>query len=155
MEPLSKRSTASDPMIGGLLRLLSETVRDQILSDVGARGYTDIRRAHLSVFQFPSPDGVAPSVLAARAHMTKQSMNYLLGELEDRGYLERRRTATDRRSRELFLTSRGKRLMEAMRSSVREIEDTWRRLLGRDRFGNMKSALMDVYESGSRKKAAS
>jgi DNA-binding MarR family transcriptional regulator len=82
-------------------------------------------------------------------------MNYLLGELEDRGYLERRRTATDRRSRELFLTSRGKRLMEAMRSSVREIEDTWRRLLGRDRFGKMKSALMDVYESGSRKKGAS
>lgn len=154
MTPSSKRSFASEPLIGGLLRLLSETVRDQILSDVGARGYTDIRRAHLSVFQFPSPDGVAPSVLATRANMTKQSMNYLLGELEDRGYLERRHTATDGRSREIFLTSRGKRLVEVMRSSVREIEETWRRLLGKDRFGEMKSSLMDVYESHSTKEAA-
>jgi DNA-binding MarR family transcriptional regulator len=138
-------------MIGGLLRLLSETVRDQILRDIGARGYTDIRRAHLSVFQFPSPDGVSPSVLAARAHMTKQSMNYLLGELEERGYLERRRTATDQRSRVIFLTARGKRLVEAMRSSVREIEETWRRLLGTDKFREMRSALMKVHESHLRK----
>jgi DNA-binding MarR family transcriptional regulator len=87
--------------------------------------------------------------------MTKQSMNYLLGELEDRGYLERRQTATDGRSREIFLTSRGKRLVEVMRSSVRETEETWRRLLGKDRFGEMKSSLMDVYESSSAKEATS
>ena len=94
-------------------------------------------------------------MLATRANVTKQSMNYLLGELEDRGYLERRQTATDGRSREIFLTSRGKRLVEAMRGSVQEIEETWTRLLGKDRFGEMKSSLMDVYESPSRKQAAS
>jgi DNA-binding MarR family transcriptional regulator len=142
-------------MIGGLLRLLSETVRDRILSDIAARGYTDIRRAHLSVFQFPSPHGAAPSDLAARAHMSKQSMNYLLGELEDRGYLERRRATTNRRSRELFLTPRGKRLIETMRSSVREIEGEWERLLGRAIFGEMKSALTNIYESDAREREAS
>jgi DNA-binding MarR family transcriptional regulator len=30
-----------------------------------------------------------PSDLAARLHMSKQALNYLLGELERRGYLER------------------------------------------------------------------
>ena len=140
-------SDGSDPLIGGLLRLLSETVREQILRDIEARGYKDIRRAHLSVFQFPSPDGVSPSVLATRAHVTKQSMHYLLGEMEERGYLERRHTMTDRKSRVVFLTSRGKRLVEAMRNSVRETEETWSRLVGKKRFGEMKSALMNIHES--------
>ena len=45
--------------------------------------------------------------------------------------------------------------MEAMRGSVQEIEETWTRLLGKDRFGEMKSSLMDVYESPSTKQAAS
>jgi DNA-binding MarR family transcriptional regulator len=146
----TKRSKASEPLIGGLLRLLSESVRDQILSDIEARGYTDIQRAHLSVFQFPSPHGASPSLLATRAHITKQSMNYLLGELEGRGYLERRHTAGDGRSRAIFLTPKGKRLVETMRSSVQAMEETWRQLVGRDRFGEMKSALMDIHASRSK-----
>lgn len=44
-------------MIGGLLRLLSESVRSLILRRVATFGYTDIVPAHLAVFQFPSPDG--------------------------------------------------------------------------------------------------
>ena len=34
--------------------------------------------------------GVRPAELAERCFMTKQAMNYLLRDLEDRGYIERR-----------------------------------------------------------------
>ena len=81
MMPSSNGSHASEPLIGGLLRFSGNRERSNS-ERRGSTGYTDIRRAHLSVFQFPSPDGVTPSVLATRANVTKQSMNYLLGELK-------------------------------------------------------------------------
>jgi DNA-binding MarR family transcriptional regulator len=47
-----------------------------------------------------------PSELAERASMTKQAMNYLLGQLEARGYIERRAEMGSSR-RLVFLTNRG------------------------------------------------
>lgn len=134
-------------MIGGLLRLLSESVRSHILRRVGAMGYTDIGPAHLAVFQFPSPDGVSPSELAARALMTKQAMNYLLGQLEEHGYLERRRAGGDRRSRKVALNPRGRRLVRAMQGAVREVEVEWAQVLGESRFEQMRGALMELHQS--------
>lgn len=140
-------------MVGGLLRLLSDSVREHILRSVRTKGYEDLRRAHLAVFQFPSPDGSAPSVLAERAHVTKQSMNYLLGELEERGYLGRQGAPADGRSRVVFLTPRGKRLVKEMRQSVKEVEDEWRSMLGAARFHQMKGAMMNLYKSIQTRKA--
>jgi DNA-binding MarR family transcriptional regulator len=132
-------------MIGGLLRLLSEAVRAHILRRAGEVGYTDISSAHLAVFQFPSPEGATPSDLAARAGISKQSMNYLLGELEDRGYLTRRPTPGDKRSRVVLLSSRGRHLVEAMQDAVRQIEVRWTGLLGAGRYEQMHLALTDLF----------
>jgi DNA-binding MarR family transcriptional regulator len=55
-----------------------------------ARGFSDLTQAHLSVLVYPPPDGVRPSELADRIFMTKEALNYLLKQLEDRGYIERR-----------------------------------------------------------------
>jgi DNA-binding MarR family transcriptional regulator len=140
-------STTPVPLVGGLLRVLSEETRDHILRTVWAKGYDDITRAHLAVFQFPTPEGATPSTLAERAHISKQSMNYLLSELEQRGYLGRRDTAIDGRSRVVFLTPRGKRLVQAMRKSVKELEERWREMVGASRFDQTKSALMSIYSS--------
>ena len=58
------------------------------------------------VFLYPPPDRMRPSELAERASMTKQAMNYLLGQLEARGYIERRAEKGSSR-RLVFLTNRG------------------------------------------------
>lgn len=140
-------STTPVPLVGGLLRVLSEETRDHILRTVWAKGYGDITRAHLAVFQFPTPEGATPSTLADRAHISKQSMNYLLSELEQRRYLGRRDTTTDGRSRVVFLTPRGKRLVQTMRQSVEELEERWAAMVGGHSFDQMKSALMSIYSS--------
>ena len=137
----------SVPLVGGLLRVLSEETRDHILRTVWAKGYEDITRAHLAVFQFPAPERATPSELANRAHISKQSMNYLLSELEQRRYLGRRDVATDGRSRVVFLTPRGKQLVRTMRQSVEELEEGWAEMVGRESFDQMKSALMRIYSS--------
>ena len=67
-----------------------EAVQRHMLERLHERGFDDLDAAHLNVFQYPGPQGARPSELAARLRISKQALNYLLGELERLGYLERR-----------------------------------------------------------------
>lgn len=60
-----------------------------MLADLHDAGFTDLVTAHFAVLRYPGPDGSRPSDLAVGAGMTKQAMNYLLGQLEQCGYLVR------------------------------------------------------------------
>ena len=54
------------PLIGALLRIPFETVRDRMLAGLHQRGYTDLIAAHLDVFQYPGPENQRPIELATR-----------------------------------------------------------------------------------------
>ena len=95
------------PLIGALLRTPWEAVQRHILAVLHERGFDDLDSAHLTVFQYPGPAGARPSELAARLRISKQALNYLLGELERLGYLERRADPDDLRSKRIALTPRG------------------------------------------------
>jgi DNA-binding MarR family transcriptional regulator len=130
------------PLIGALLRMPVDVVRRRMLGALHDRGFTDIVPAHLVVLSWPGPQARRPSEIAAQAQMTKQAVNYLLGQLEDLGYLQRRPDAEDQRSRRVYLTPRGRALAEAIRSSVREIEAQWRALLGDGDFDRLRALLI-------------
>src|SRR6187397_2598936 len=95
------------PLIGALLRMPWEAVQRHMLARLHERGFDDLDAAHLNVFQYPGPQGARPSELATRLRMTKQALNYLLGELERLGYLERRPDPDDLRAKRIALTPRG------------------------------------------------
>ena len=76
-------------MIGALLRMPADAVRRRMLEHLRAHGFDGLEAAHLNVFQYPGPEGARPSELAAELGMSKQALNYMLGELERLGYLER------------------------------------------------------------------
>jgi len=65
--------------------------------------------------------------------MAKQAMNYLLGQLEARGYIERRAERGSSR-RLVFLTNRGWQVREAILAAVTEVEAEWTSVLGQQRF---------------------
>src|SRR5262249_56786813 len=92
------------PLIGSLLRMPWEVVQRSMLERLHERGFGDLDAAHLHVFQYPGPQGARPSELAARLRISKQALNYLLGELERLDYLERRADPDDRRSKRVALT---------------------------------------------------
>src|SRR6266540_4092768 len=88
------KSTGEDgafgpPLIGALLRMPWEAVQRHMLERLHERGFEDFDAAYLNVFQYPGPQDARPSELAARLRMTKQAVNYLLGELERLYYLKR------------------------------------------------------------------
>jgi DNA-binding MarR family transcriptional regulator len=129
------------PLIGALLRMPFETVRERMLAGLHERGFSDLVAAHLDVFQYPGPDNQRPSELAKRARISKQALNYLLGQLELRRYLERRQDAEDQRFKRIHLTERGQAAVSAIREIVLEVEADWEQQLGAERFAQLHDVL--------------
>jgi DNA-binding MarR family transcriptional regulator len=115
-----------------------------MLAGLHARGFTDLTAAHLNVLQYPGPHEARPSELAVRTGMTKQALNYLLGQMEDGGYLQRRDDAADQRTKRIHLTSRGHRAVSAIREIVTEVESEWEHDLGPDQFAHLRKLLADL-----------
>src|SRR3954470_18164297 len=135
---------AGPPMIGALLRVPLEQVQRRMLERLHEHGFDDLDAAHLNVFQYPGPQGARPSELAARLRISKQALNYLLGQLERLGYLERRPDPEDLRSKRVALTPRGTAAIGVIRDAVGEIESTWEQQLGPERFTQLRHLLLDL-----------
>ena len=132
------------PLIGALLRMPWEAVRARMLERLHANGFEDFDAAYLNVFQYPGPQGTRPSDLAARLGISKQALNYLLGELERLDYLERRQDADDLRAKRVVVTRRGIEAIRVIREAVAETETTWSRELGATRFAELRALLVDL-----------
>lgn len=135
------------PLIGALLRIPWEQVVRRILVRLHEHGFDDLDAPHLNLLLYPGPQGARPSELAARRGMSKQAVNYLLGELERLGYLERRADPDDRRSKRVALTRRGERVGYTIRDAVSEIEREWAERLGPKRFAQLRDILVDLNQS--------
>jgi DNA-binding MarR family transcriptional regulator len=132
------------PLIGALLRTPWEQVQRRMLDRLHEHGFDDLDAPHLNVLLYPGPQGARPSELAARRGISKQAANYLLGELERRGYVERRADPDDRRSKRIALTRRGERAGHTIRDAVGEIEHEWEGQLGAKRFAQLRSLLLEL-----------
>ena len=135
------------PLIGALLRFPWEAVQRHMLERLHERGFEDLDAAHLNVFQYPGPQGARPSELAGRLGVSKQALNYLLGELERTGYVERQPHPDDQRSKRIALTDRGTAAVGVIRDAVGEVEAAWARQLGADRFAQLRALLAELNES--------
>jgi DNA-binding MarR family transcriptional regulator len=134
------------PLIGALLRMPWEAVQRRMLELLHERGFDDLDAAHLNVFQYPGPQGARPSELAAQLRISKQALNYLLGELERLGYVERRSDPDDRRSKRIVLTPRGTSAILVIREAVGEMETAWSERLGSKRFAQLRRLLVELDE---------
>jgi len=121
-----------------------DAVQQHMLDRLHETGFDDFDSAYLTVFQFPGPHGARPSELATRLRMSKQALNYLLGELERLGYLERRPDPDDLRSKRIALTARGIAAISAIRDAVTEVETAWAQQLGPKRFAALRDLLLEL-----------
>lgn len=138
------KSSLPPPTAGALLRMTCQGIRERQFAAVIEQGFDDLNQPLLNVFLYPPPDRVRPSELAERANMTKQAMNYLLGQLEERGYIERRTEGGSNR-RLVFLTNRGWRVRETILAVVTEVEAEWTSALGQRRFNEFMTTLRQLW----------
>ena len=130
------------PLLGALLRVPLRVIERRIVEGLNENGHPDIVPAHLGLIRYPGPDGKRPVDLATEANMTKQAMNYLLGELERLGYLERRPDPDDVRFKRVYMTERGADLAKVVRATVRKVEQEWARDFGAEDLEQLRSLLL-------------
>jgi DNA-binding MarR family transcriptional regulator len=130
------------PLLGALLRMPLDVIRRRIIDGLSEHGFTDLVPAHLAVLRYPAPRGERPVELAAQANMSKQAMNYLLGQLETLGYIERRADPDDLRSKRVYMTDRGEATRQVIRGAVREVEAEWARELGAKDLEQLRALLV-------------
>ena len=127
------KSARRPPFVAGLLRMTYQAARRRQLQVQHEHGFTDLAQSHLNVLVYPPPDGIRPIELAERCFMSKQAMNHLLGELEERGYIERR-SEKGRRTVLIHLTRRGWLFFETQWAAMKQLEDQWATVIGKKRF---------------------
>ena len=131
-------------LVSPQMRVLWQHARDRIHEALAGSEFRDIRAEHLAVLQYPGPDGERPSVLAARAGMSRQAINHLVRGLEDSGYLERGPSVYPSRGRVITLTQRGHDALVFIRATVGALEREWAAAIGERRFEAMRSAIEDL-----------
>ena len=144
MKPGAVEPPFGPPLIGALLRIPWESVQRHMLERLHENGFDDLDAAHLNVFQYPGPQGARPTELAARLRISKQALNYLLGQLERLDYLERQPDPDDQRSKRIALTQHGSSAIGVIRQAVGDTERQWEAALGAERFAQLRNLLLDL-----------
>jgi len=129
------------PYVGALLGVVWQWVRDQLYAGVVAAGYDDLNAAHVGLWRYPGLEGLRPSQLADRRGITKQSVNELLGYLEQHGYLVRVPDSVDGRARVIRLTPKGWRLQKTIYAEAASAQLRIEEILGPRRFAQLHSSL--------------
>jgi DNA-binding MarR family transcriptional regulator len=145
--PFSARVAPTEMLIGALLRVPAQAIHRRIINELNAAGFEELRVPHMSVLQFPGPDGVRPGMLAERAGMSKQAMNQLLRSLEALGYIARVDAPDEGRARIVHLTKRGRAAYAKIHEILRDVEREWSAELGPKPFSQLKELLLRVWES--------
>jgi len=129
------------PYVGALMRVVWQWVREQMYAGVVAAGYDDLNAAHVGLWRYPGLEGLRPSELAGRVGIRKQSVNDLLGHLEQHGYLSRVPDEADGRARVIRLSAKGRRLQQTIYDQAGAAELAIAEILGPRRFTQLHSCL--------------
>lgn len=113
-----------------------------------ARGYEDIRPAHGFAFARISGSGATVTDVAEHLSVTKQAASLLIGELVDKGYVERRPHPTDARAKLLVLTGKGRECTRAADTAAAEVVGAWREILGDDGVTTLRTNLSRIASRG-------
>lgn len=143
---MSKRNKAKteDHPLTLLLNIPYLALNARIEAGLAAAGYTDLRPAHFAVFQYILPEGSRATEMAERAHITKQSIGYLVEALEKQGYVEQVPDPSDGRARLVRLTGRGQAVNRLAAEILQHTENDWAKKLGKNRMQKLRNLLTSL-----------
>ncbi|GAA3447631.1 MarR family winged helix-turn-helix transcriptional regulator [Planomonospora venezuelensis] len=143
---MSEDPRRSEPNLGLLCFFPHRQMEARVMGAVAAAGFDDITLAQSRVFQRIGPDGTRISDLAEQARISKQTVTFLVDQLERAGYVERVPDPTDARARLVRIAARGRAAVEVAVVAEAEVEAEWVRHLGRRDAACLRRALTRLRE---------
>ncbi len=130
-----------DAMNTGLMLYLPYRYLEQrVLQALNEQGHP-ITASQARVFQRIGPDGSRLSDLAGVTSLTKQSVGFLVDQLEAAGWVTREADPRDARARLVTITDSGQRLVQKGAGVVAEVEREWSNLVGADEMAQLRHTL--------------
>lgn len=132
--------------LGALLRRPYEHMSEWQYGELAKRGFDDVRPAFSAVLRNMPASGARVVDLAARAGMTKQSMGYLVDQMQAAALLEIAPDPDDRRANIVRLTPRGEEVVNTNIELSRQVEACLAQLVGDDKMKQLRSILEEIAE---------
>lgn len=147
VNPLTNEPAGRPTPFGALLSTAGRRLASDLDEALGRAGFTDLRAAHTPLFMAIEPEGSTSTELAARAHMTKQSMGELVRHLKEHGYVDVTVGPTDRRARIVQLTDRGRDAHDAGLRVVDAFDRWFAEAIGAEEVQRVREVLHRIIDS--------
>lgn len=105
-----------DDVLGFRVRLAHTAMYRDFSAELGALNLTQKQTA--SLWLIGSNPAVSQATLAGALSMDRATMMAIVDRLEEAGYVIRKRSATDRRRQELYLTPAGQKVLAKARAAI-------------------------------------
>lgn len=129
--------------VGRVFALASRRFASAALGQVHRQQYREVSEVMLALFRNLDLEGTRLTELAARAHMTKQSMRELVDRADAQGLVERRGDPADRRAKMIDFTAAGLAMLEEMRIGLAAAETAAAGIVGAEFLAETKRRLSD------------
>ncbi len=123
--------------------MVFRTLIDDLHARLRGRGWRDVRPSHGFVLLEARRRRLGVTDVARLMGVTKQAASKLVTSMVKVGYL-REVNAEDGRAREVALSPRGRRLLDAVEDVYRELEGEWANVIGRRRVEAIRKDLTKV-----------
>ncbi|MFP5459187.1 MAG: MarR family winged helix-turn-helix transcriptional regulator [Bacteriovoracia bacterium] len=143
--------------IGSLLKQIYRLYSVEVIHELQARGFTDLRASFLEILMFLS-ENESPSIklIGKACGLKKQTMTSHLNELERRGYVKRQNSELDKREQLVKLTDYGEKFKVNLLQVINDIETQYSRKLGEVELDRVELMLENLHREllGSQKKGS-
>ncbi|KAA5838459.1 winged helix-turn-helix transcriptional regulator [Saccharopolyspora hirsuta] len=121
-------------------------VEEELFARLAECGHAHVRPRHGALLAYLDETGVRPTELARITGQHKQVVGRVLDELEDLGYAERRPDPSDRRSKLVVLTERGRDEQAQADRILADIEARYEAKLGAERYREFRALLRELVQ---------
>jgi DNA-binding MarR family transcriptional regulator len=135
-----------DGLLGYLLRRAQGAMHRDFMAAVASFELTQKQAATLWLIQ--ANPGVSQAEVASALGMDRATMMALTDRLEDRGFVIRKRSSTDRRRQELYLTPAGQGTLRKCKARIVEHEEKFRAMFTSSELAALFEALKKFQKFG-------
>lgn len=129
--------------IGVLIRKPYFEIMERLYVQLQEEGYEGSNTMYSSIFQFIK-DGQKLTDLARLTNTSKQHVKFLLGNLQEIGYIQKRKDPNDGRAVIYSLTKKGEERRERSLQILTIIEKEWEELIGKEQISQLREILKQL-----------